>query len=213
MDKKILASAAAASTLGGVVAGATLFAPGGAGAQDDTTDDTTDGTAVEETVRPEAGERIAEALQGLVDDGTLTEAQVDAVVEALQDARPDGRRGHRGPGGHGFATGAAGEEIAAILGLETSEIREALVGGSSLADLAEQQGVDTQDLVDAIVAATEERVNGAVENGRIDQDRADEILDGAADKAESLVNGELEGRRGQWRGGADAGEATPDADA
>lgn len=206
MNKKFLATAAAASTLGGAVAGATLFAPGGAGAQDDTDD----GGAVEEQVRPEAGERIAAALQGLVDDGTLTEAQVDAVVDALQEARPEGRPGHRGHGG--FAGGA---ELGDILGLENTEIREALADGSSLADLAEEQGVDSQDLVDAIVAATEERVNGAVENGRIDQEKADEILAGAEDKAESIVNGEFEGRRGPGgpRGGFGAGEPTPEADA
>lgn len=207
MNKKMIATAAAASTLGGAVAGATLLAPGGAGAQDDTTDD---GTTVEERVRPEPGERIAEALQGLVDDGTLTEAQVDAVIDALEEARPDGRHGHRGPGRF-----LAGADLAEILGLESSEIRDALVDGTSLADLADQQGIDSQELVDAIVAATEERVNSAVEAGRIDDEKADEILAGAAERAESIVEGEFEGPRGPGgpRDRFAPGTQTPDADA
>ncbi len=209
MQKKTLATAAVASTLGGALAGATLLAPGLAGAQEDETPD-----AVEETVRPEAGERIAEALQGLVDDGTLTQAQLDAVVDTLVEARPD--RGDRGPRGHrgGFGGGA---DLAEVLGLEQAELREAIAGGQSLADVAAEQGVDPQDLIDAIVDAAEERVATGLENGRIDQEKADEILANAEEKAEDLVNGELdfEGRRGPGgpRGGFGGGDAGPEADA
>jgi len=213
MQKKTLATAAVASTLGGALAGATLLAPGLAGAQEDETPTTTEETT--DTARPEAGERIAEALQGLVDDGTITQAQLDAVVDTLVDtlveARPErGDRGHRG----GFGGGA---DLAEVLGLEQAELREAIAGGQSLADVAAEQGVDTQELVDALVDAAEERVATGLENGRIDQEKADEILAGAAEKAEDLVNGELsfEGRRGPGgpRGGFGGGDAAPEADA
>ena len=209
MQKKTLATAAVASTLGGALAGATLLAPGLAGAQEDETPTTTEETT--DTARPEAGERIAEALQGLVDDGTITQAQLDAVVDTLVEARPErGDRGHRG----GFGGGA---DLAEVLGLEQAELREAIAGGQSLADVAAEQGVDTQELVDALVDAAEERVATGLENGRIDQEKADEILAGAAEKAEDLVNGELsfEGRRGPGgpRGGFGGGDAAPEADA
>jgi len=209
MQKKTLATAAVASTLGGALAGATLLAPGLAGAQEDETPTTTEETT--DTARPEAGERIAEALQGLVDDGTITQAQLDAVVDTLVEARPErGDRGHRG----GFGGGA---DLAEVLGLEQAELREAIAGGQSLADVAAEQGVDTQELVDALVDAAEERVATGLENGRIDQEKADEILAGAAEKAEDLVNGEIsfEGRRGPGgpRGGFGGGDAAPEADA
>ena len=81
IKRSVAITAIAASTLGGVAAGAAFFTPVIAGAQDD---------AVEaEQAAPGRGERISEALQVLVDDGTLTEAQRDAVVETLQNARPD----------------------------------------------------------------------------------------------------------------------------
>lgn len=203
IKRSVAITAIAASTLGGVAAGAAFFTPVIAGAQDD---------AVEaEQAAPERGERISEALQVLVDDGTLTEAQRDAVVETLQNARPDRgefreRLGQRGPRGAG--------EIAEILGLEGSEMREALRNGSSIAELAEAQGIDSADVVDAIVARAEERLDTAVENGRIDDTQAAEMLTQAAERAEDLVNGEIEfgGRRGHHRGfGGPAGDAEASA--
>ena len=202
IKRSVAITAIAASTLGGVAAGAALFTPVIAGAQDD--------AAEAEQAAPERRARISEALQVLVDDGTLIEAQRDAVVETLQIALPDRgefreRLGQRGPRGAG--------EIAEILGLEGSEIREALRNGSSIAELAEAQGVDSADIVDAIVARAEERLDTAVENGRIDDTQAAEMLTRAAERAEDLVNGEIEfgGRRGHYRefgGPRDAGVDT-----
>ncbi|MEC7673185.1 MAG: hypothetical protein VX525_06500 [Actinomycetota bacterium] len=188
IKRSVAITAIAASTLGGVAAGAAFFTPVIAGAQDD---------AVEaEQAAPERGERISEALQVLVDDGTLTEAQRDAVVETLKNARPDRGEfreplGQRGPRVAG--------EIAEILGLEGNEIREALRNGSSIAELAEAQGIESADVVDAIVARAEERLDTAVENGRIDDTQAAEMLTRTAERAEDLVNGEIEfgGRRGR----------------
>ena len=197
---KLTASLIAASTLGGAAAGATLLAPGMAGALDGTTP-----AEESETVRPEFGERITDALQPLVDDGTLTDAEVDAVVNALEEARPeDGGRGQHGPGQHGPGQRGAGA-IADILGLEGSEIRDALQGGSTIADLAAEQGVAIVDVVVVLVAQTEERVAAGLDSGRIDQEKADEILANAEQHAEDLVNGDFE--PGKGRGGL------PDVDA
>ena len=103
----------AASLLGGGVAGALLL-PTAATAQD-TESDTPDGT--EERQGP-----LATALQSLVDDGTLTQEQVDAITQAVQDARPERERGPRG-GGRMLST------VADVLGMEASELREAIVDG------------------------------------------------------------------------------------
>jgi hypothetical protein len=53
---------------------------------------------------PDITSRLAEVLQPLVDDGTITQAQLDVVTRALRDAGPGWGGGH-GPrggwGGHG----------------------------------------------------------------------------------------------------------------
>jgi len=201
MKKAIAATAIAATTLGGVAAGATLFVPGQAGAQD---------SAPAEEATP--GSHLSDALQGLVDDGTITESQRDAVVSTLEAARAErgGDHGNRGPG--------IGADLGTILGLDREEIGAALQDGQSIADLAAQQGVDTSEIVDAIVSATEERVAGALESGRIDQDKADEILAGAEDHANDVVNGDApigRGGRGPGHGPRDGGPGFggPGADA
>lgn len=189
MKKPIAAAAIAATTLGGVAAGATVLGPGLAGAQDDSETAPVDMFA----------DRVSEALQPLVDDGTITELQRDAVVQQLEVSRPE--RGEFGFGHHRHRL-AAGADLAEILGMEPEEMADALRGGETLADLAEANGVDTQDLVDAIVAAVEERVNTAVENDRIDEEQAAEIVENAAERAEDVVSGEvpLGGPRGHGPG-------------
>jgi len=193
MKKPIAAAAIAATTLGGVAAGATVLGPGLAGAQDEVEAPAFDGFA----------ERVSEALQPLVDDNTITEAQRDAVVEQLESVRPErGARPGRGP--------HFGGEIAEILGMEPTEIGEALRDGQTLSDLATANDVDPQDLVDAIVASIEERVNTGVESGRIDSTKAEEILADAAERAEDVVNGELDGPgRGFGRRGPGGGPGFP----
>ena len=183
VKKSVVATAIVASTLGGVAAGAAFFTPAIAGAQNDTTEEA-----------PSLN-RLEEALQPLVDDGTLDEAQRDAVVETLEAARPEGfgQRGHRGgPGGGGFGN------IAEALGVDGAEIREALQNGDSIADIAEAQGVDLDSIVETLIAEAGERLDAAVEAGRIDEAQAAEMLEQAEEKANDIVNGEFEfeGRRG-----------------
>lgn len=114
--------------------------------------------------------RIREALEGLVGDGTLTPEEADAVAETLNDS--DLFRPHR-PGGHMDGLGL--DVAAETLGLTEDELLTQLRDGATLAEIAADQGVDTQTLVDALVAAASERIDEAVADGRLDQDRADEM--------------------------------------
>ncbi len=69
-----------------------------------------------------------------------------------------------GPGGAGFRMGGGGVDLevaADTLGLSTDELRTQLQAGKSLADVAEDQGVDKQKLIDALVAAGEKRLDEA----------------------------------------------------
>ena len=184
-------TAIAASTLAGLGAGAIMFVPGLAGADDQldmTAGDSSDHFGIGDDVDHVA--RLTEALQPLVDDGTLTEAQRDAVVTTLDAARPE-------KGSHG--RGLGGEAVAEALGLTTDELRDAVMNGSTLADVAADQGVAVDDVVSAIVAQAEARLTTAVDSGRIDQATADEMLTEAQTRAEAMVDGEFT-PRGPGRG-------------
>lgn len=173
MRKTIAAASIAVTGLGVLGLGTAAIA----GAQDDSSEDS-------------GGGWVDDALGGLVDDGTLTQEQADAVEDALRDARPDHGVGF-GPGHHGFMFGFGRlSTIAESLGIEESELRSQLADGKTIAEIAEEQGVEVQDVVGDIVAAQQERLDEAVADGDLTQEQADEILAGAEERATAFVNGE-----------------------
>lgn len=183
--KKVLPLAGVAVVLG-LILGATVFGPGSATAQESTTE-----TVEESEVR---SERWREVLDPLVDDGTLTEAQADTVADHLATTLP-GHRGHflgRGPGLASF------EAAADIIGIENAELREALAAGATLAEVAEDNGVDVETLVDGLVAALNEKVDELVADGRITAEQAAEIKENAPERIGNFVNSEVRVRRGFW---------------
>ncbi len=66
------------------------------------------------------------------------------------------------------------EAAAGALGMETSELREALVD-STLEEVAEAEGVDYADVVAAALASAKTDLDAAVAAGTITQEKADEI--------------------------------------
>lgn len=140
--------------------------------------------------------RIAEKLQSLVDDGTITADQAEAVAEVLADGfHPRGRKGHRGPN-----PGA----VAEFLGMEVDDFREALQEYDTLADLAAANGSSGSELISFLVGQAEERLDQAVEDGKIEQAEADEKLAEVTVKITEMVNSEIPedaGRRRAGRGG------------
>lgn len=177
MNKKIASLALAAAALGGTAA----LVPVVASAQDD--------PPTEESAAAEQAPFLTEALQPLLDDGTLDQSQFDAVVVALQDARPE--HGARHGGGKSFDT------LTGVLGVEEEALREALMAGQSIADIATENGVPVQDVIDALVAKANARIDEAVAEGRIDAATADEKRAELEAKITARVNGEVpEGARG-----------------
>ena len=144
---------------------------------------------------------MTEALAPLVSAGTITQAQADAVIEALQAAKPEGGHGH-GPG----IVHASIDTAAKALGVTSEELRTALRDGKSVADVAGEKGVDVQVVIDALVAEAQERIATAVSDGRITQAQADERLATLTDDITKIVNGEGRGfgrGRGPGRDGDD----------
>ncbi len=193
----------AGGLLAGTAAGLVFGVPGLSSAADNGTPaalvqqtdeaDTTTTPETPEDVAPEMGTRLRESLQALVDDGTITAAQADAVTAHLVENRPErgegGRGGrHAGPLGRGFGAGVGSEALTDLLGIDAAELRTQLRDGATLAEIASAQGVEVQAVVDELVAELTERVDNAVENGRIDQAEADEKLADATAKITDMVN-------------------------
>lgn len=197
----------AGGLLAGTAAGLVFGVPGLSSAASDTTsvapaalvqqtDDTEPTEAVDSADAPEMGTRLRETLQSLVDDGTITADQADAVTAHLVENRPEGG-GHGGPGGGpggrhgglmGGAAGVASEALTDLLGIDAQDLRSQLRDGATLAEIATAQGVEVQAVVDELVGELTERVDNAVENGRIDQAEADEKLAEAEAKITEMVN-------------------------
>lgn len=155
-------------------------------------------TTTGDTAPPGAADRVAavaDALAGLVGDGTLTQVQADAVAATLGE--PGALRGGHGHGAGGLDVGAAAD----ALGLTAEELRTALaVEGTTLADVAQAQGVEVPALTDALVAAGTERIRAALAAGRLTQAEADEELAALPERvAERLTE---EHPAGGGRGGA-----------
>jgi hypothetical protein len=103
--------------------------------------------------------------------------EVDTTDQTTDDA---GDRRDRGCGGN--------EAVAEALGLTTDELHEARDAGSTLADIAAAQGVDVDDVVQAIVDGKTERLDEKVAAGELTADEARAVLADAEDRATTKVN-------------------------
>ncbi len=117
-------------------------------------------------------------------NGTITQAQADAVVAALEAA-------------------------AGVLGITADELRTALQGGQSLAEVAQSQGIDVEQVVSALVAELKAHLDEEVASGEHTQAEADQKLAGATERIRAFVNGDAPapGGHGHGRPGPDADPA------
>jgi polyhydroxyalkanoate synthesis regulator phasin len=180
---------ATAGLLGGGAIGLLLAMPTftSAATQDPSTTDTTEVVVADDSESPDVapGSRIRESLQELVDDGTITAAQADAVAEHLASSFP-GRTGPRHRHQH---PAFDGEVLAELLGIDVDTLRTELRAGKTVAEIATEQGVDPQTVIDALVAEAESHLDLSVENGRLTQEEADaqlqEVIERVTDRVEN----------------------------
>ena len=195
----------AGGLLAGTAAGLVFGVPGLSSAASDTpsvapaalvqqTDETEPTDALDPADAPEMGTRLRETLQPLVDDGTVTPEQADAVTAHLVENRPERPDGEgRGPGGHRGGPGMLGrgvgpDALTDLLGIDAQDLRTQLRDGATLAEIATAQGVAVQEVVDELVGELQERLDNAVADGRFDQAEADEKAADAEAKITDMVN-------------------------
>ena len=182
MRKQIATVGLSAALVAGGAGALALVGAGTSSAQ------STPDTTISEASGPaaERASRVAETLQPLIDAGTLTQAQADAVIAALEAAGPGREMGPGGRGGPGRGVGL--DAAATALGVTQEELMTALKDGQSLADVAASKGLDVQVVIDAMVADAQTHLAEEVASGELTQEQADARLSELTTRLTEMVN-------------------------
>ena len=131
----------------------------------------------------EAGEAAIDEMAAEMKEG-LPEA-----VERLVDGELPPMHGHLEM--HEWVEPLARLDVAAeTLGMSEDDLLDALRDGSSLADIAEDQGVEVDALVQALVREARSQIDDAVADGDLDDETAAELRDGLEERIRDRVEGE-----------------------
>jgi polyhydroxyalkanoate synthesis regulator phasin len=167
-------------------------------------------TAEPDADEPESDDALGRALEFLVDEavaaGRLSEEDGAELKEQLErgvvpfglprvDEVPFGEPGSDLFGGLRdlpFLRPAIDLDVAAsYLGLSSAELHDELTEGRTLAEIARAEGKSVDGLVRALVESAEERIDDAVEDGRLSEERAQELRDGLEARIRERVDEEL----------------------
>ncbi len=100
----------------------------------------------------------------------------------------------------GLGAGIDLQVAAQALGMSEADLRTELESGKTLAQVAQEKGVATQTLVDALLAEPKADLAQQVTDGKITQAEADKILANLTNRIQTLINSGQPGRSGGWSG-------------
>lgn len=156
-----------------------------------------DPEAIEAAVLADLDSRLDEAVA----NGKITQEQADKAYAKAQEALPRFMSEvHKGPGqgkGPGSGKGHPGPGLIAkglvksaadAIGIEVQELVQALKAGDSVADVARDNNVDPQTVIDTMIADATARIDQALANGKITQEQADKMKSGLTGRITSFVN-------------------------
>jgi hypothetical protein len=184
--KKLVASGVAALSIAtGSLAVAALSPLGAASAQStDSTTTTTPATgSAATTAAPARGGALKSVLDGLVSDGTITQAQADAItakVDAARAANPAPDKGMRGVGG------ATLDDIATALGITTTDLQTQLKAGATLSSIA---GDKLPALTTLLTDKANARIDQALTDGKITAETAATMKAAVPAKVTAMLDG------------------------
>ncbi len=139
-----------------------------------------------------ATERINQAVA----NGNATQEQADQLLSNLEQLMTDGINGelpfNLGANPRKDIERALISSITEVTGMDAQSIIQEIRGGSTLADVIAENGSSVDEVVASAMAKSTERVNGWVENERITQEQADEILAGLEQFYTDVLNGDVE---------------------
>jgi len=134
-------------------------------------------------------------LNELVSSGEITQAEADEWLGEMTDGSSfflnESLADWEGPNWEAISAQA--------LGMDEDALFTELDAGKSIAELAQERGVDVQTIADALIAADTEYINKLVADGQITQAEADEWLAELAEEVNGFLNE-------SFAGGEDGGE-------
>jgi hypothetical protein len=146
----------------------------------------------------------ATQLKAGVTAGRITQAQSDAMVawmsanlaKVLSIPEPPLGAGfgfglfdgHGGPGGGPGGPGNALAAEAKALNMSEADLRAALQGGKSVADVAKEKNVALDTVISAVVTAQTDAIKAEVTAGRITQAQADQLIARLQARVTQMVN-------------------------
>ncbi|MEP6976456.1 MAG: hypothetical protein ABI948_00230 [Thermoleophilia bacterium] len=143
-------------------------------------------------------------IDAAVADGSITKAQGDELKARIDAGGvpffggPGSRGGPDGPGHGGFAEL---DVAATYLGVTEASLRDSLMSGKSLAQVAQDKNKSVDGLVDAIVGERKKELAAAVAAGRLTDAQRDSIEQDLATRVKAMVNGERPAGLRSFRGG------------
>jgi polyhydroxyalkanoate synthesis regulator phasin len=184
--KKLVASGVAALSIAtGSLAVAVLNPLGAASAQTGSTATTAPatGSTGATTAAPTRGGALKSVLDGLVADGTITQAQADAIsakLDAARAANPAPEKGMRGVGGANL------DDIATALGITADDLRTQLEGGATLSSIA---GDKVAALTTLLTDKANARIDQALTDGKITAETAATMKAGVPAMVTAMLDG------------------------
>lgn len=137
---------------------------------------------------------VAEATTRL--EGLLAELP-DRVAEAVNRKGPPDHEGpdhegsdQEGPG-QGGRRGPGLEAAARAIGISVEDLRTAVKGGDTVAEVAAANNVEVQTVIDALIADATTHLNQAVADGRLSEADAAERAADLSERITAMVNGTM----------------------
>jgi transposase-like protein len=162
-------------------------------------------------------------MNGLAHEGNTMKKLVAAVMVAgvlaaggstAWAAQPDGSGSSGASGGGAAQQGRRGhgarlalQTAATTIGVSPEELATQIRGGKTVAAVAGEHNVDPAGVVNAVVAALNQRIDQAAAGGKIDADRAATAKEKVPDLANRFVNETKSKRSGEGRRHRVFGEA------
>lgn len=143
-------------------------------------------------VQAESLAAFKDRLDALVAAGTISQADADAAFARAEEALPKLMGRTPTPGGHGHKVGrivkGALDTAADTIGISPADLVAGLQGDKTIANVAADNGVDPQAVVDALVAEASGHVDAAVEKGRLTEAEGGALKQKLPERVSKFVN-------------------------